>query len=241
MSEKIIILDSVGSTNNYAMELIHRSQARHGMGVFAIEQTAGKGRSNRKWHTEPGANVQVSFITHMAGVSLNDRFCLSMAAALSVWEVVAQYCQENIFVKWPNDVLINDKKAAGILIENVIQGQLWQWAVTGIGLNVNQTKFDADNATSLRLLNSASLDVLAITKDLQAKYLTYLDRWREKGQPDWVDLYNERLYKKGMPAKLQKGNRTFESTIQSVTREGKLITKDVMEHEWDLDEVRIHY
>ncbi|MCO6496572.1 MAG: biotin--[acetyl-CoA-carboxylase] ligase [Chitinophagaceae bacterium] len=239
--DKITILESVDSTNTYAMDWIKSGSAAHGEGVFAIEQTSGKGRGGKKWITEPGANVQISIITQTAGLPLADRFCLSMAAALCVREIVQGFCKDDVFVKWPNDVIVGNRKIAGILIENIIRGHSWEWSVTGIGLNVNQKTFPEGRGTSLLKETSVEQDVPEITRKLRHMFVGWVDRWKETGMTDWIEDYNSHLFKKGQPVKLKKDNRVFESVIQGVTREGKLITRDFMQHEWDLDEVVIQY
>lgn len=238
--DKIVILDRVDSTNTYAMNLVRHGGAAHGKAIFAVEQTAGKGRNERKWFTEPGANVQVSIITRMDGFSLNDRFMLSVAAALAVSEVI-ESCGCKPLVKWPNDVLIGARKAVGILIENSVRGAGWEWAVTGIGLNVNQKKFDSERATSLVLETFREWDVMELTNDIRISLLNHLDRWEKEGPDGLLEAYNTRLFMKGQSVRLKKGNRVFESTIMRVNRVGKLITVDALEHEWDLDEVTIQY
>lgn len=241
--EKFIILDSVESTNNYAMRLAKNGDAKHGFAVFAIDQTEGKGRLGRKWISEPGANVQLSLLTQMEWTSVASQFMLSVAAALSAVDLLKKYIESEVFVKWPNDIFINDRKAAGILIENVIRGSLWQWAVTGIGLNVNQTIFPLDptlmKTTSLALETSRDFDVLQLAMEFRFIFLKYLEDWRRGLQLKWIEHYNSLLYKSGQLVRVEYGNRVFETTIKGVTKEGKLITVDALEREWDLDQVKI--
>lgn len=239
-SEKqMIILDLVGSTNNYAMGLIKNSEAADGISVFAIDQTEGKGRLGRQWISEPGANVHLSIITQMQWASLHNQFFLSMAAALSIVQLVEKICPSQVFVKWPNDIIINDRKAAGILIENVISGHIWQWAVTGIGLNVNQKEFFTGKATSLFNECHQEFDVLQLAADLKEIFLSLIAEWQEGRHFLWIERYNSRLYKSGQSIKLEYGNRIFETKILGVTKEGRLRTKDIFEREWDLDQVKI--
>lgn len=242
-NEKITILNSVESTNNYAMRLVKNDEVKHGAAFFALEQTGGKGRLGRKWISEPGANIQVSFVTRMKWALLSEQFMLSVAAALSAIDLLKKYTDSEVFVKWPNDIFINDMKAAGILIENVVRGKVWQWAITGIGMNINQTRFPNDvginKATSLAVETSNQFDVLQLTSELRAIFLNYLDNWHRGLHLHWMDSYNSQLYKSGQLVKLEYQNRIFESTIKGVTKEGKLITEDALEREWGLDEVKI--
>lgn len=240
-AEKIIILDSVDSTNNYAMGLIKKGSATHSTTVFAIDQTKGKGRRGRAWITEPGANVQFSIVTQMNWASLSDKFFVSMAASLSVARLIRNCCDIEAFVKWPNDIIINDKKAAGILIETVIQGASWQWAVTGIGLNVNQKKFSNEKATSLSIETSRRFDVLLLAGELRNIFLSFLDDWKNGKYQSWLEDYNNRLFKRNQKVKLRSANRVFETLVKGVTREGRLQTEDSFEQEWDIDTAQIRF
>lgn len=238
-AEKIIVLDATDSTNNYAMALIGKGAAKHGSAVFTLDQFEGKGRHEKTWHSEPGKNIILSIITQMQWASLFDQFYLSMAAALSCAELMKRYTKEKIFVKWPNDIFIGDSKAAGILIENVIQGNLWQWAVTGIGINVNQNNFPVElNATSLKKVTGKDFDVLQLCVELREIFLFRMLDWKQ-GKNNWIDEYNNLLYGRGKRIRLQRGNIVFETTLQSVSEKGKLITRDTLEREWNFDEVSI--
>lgn len=239
--QKIIILDSVDSTNNYAMGLIRNGEANHGTGIFAYNQTGGKGRRGRQWISKPGANMQFSIVTQMAWASVEDKFLISMVAALSVLRLLDRHSITEAFVKWPNDIIINDKKAAGILIENVFRGTKWQWAVTGIGLNVNQTKFSDLKATSIALKTKKNFDVLQLSNELKEIFLTYIDDWKAGKKQSWLEDYNNRLFKRNEEVKLQTGNRIFKTKITGVSREGKLQTRDAFEQEWALETASIKF
>lgn len=126
--------DSIGSTNNEALAWA-TSDAKDLSLVIADEQTAGRGRLDRKWYTPPGAALAFSLIlrptadekphlTRIVGLA-----ALAVADALRTRGLVAQ-------VKWPNDVLLNGRKVAGILIESVWSGEDVDYLVIGIGVNV---------------------------------------------------------------------------------------------------------
>lgn len=238
-AEKIIILDATASTNNYAMALISKGEARHGLAVFAIDQFEGKGRQQKVWRSAPGENIILSVVTEMRWAFLSSQFQISVAAALSVAELLMNYCDDKVFVKWPNDIFIGDRKAAGILIENVIHGTLWQWAVTGMGVNINQTNFPPDlKATSLTLNKGKKFDVLKLSVELRDLFLNRIEQWR-LGKNNWLDDYNQMLFGKGKKVRLKKGNIAFDTEIKSVNSGGQLITTDTIEREWNFGEVSI--
>jgi len=184
-SPQLIILEKVDSTNNYAMAMVHNKAINSGDAVFAKEQSSGKGRRSKVWESEKEKNIIISIVAQMQWLPVQEQFKLSMAVALSCMEFLSRYINENVKIKWPNDIFINDSKAGGILIENVIQGNLWQWAIIGIGLNINQVHFNDDklNAISLQQVTGKNYDVVRLVGELHKivlKKITSLKK-RRKG------------------------------------------------------------
>ncbi|MGN6531467.1 MAG: biotin--[acetyl-CoA-carboxylase] ligase, partial [Ginsengibacter sp.] len=175
--ENILILDKVDSTNNYAMALIRKGDGTVIKPVFALEQTRGKGRRGKHWKSIKGANIILSIPLQIQGIAPSDQFQVSVAVALSCFDLFSKYILANLFIKWPNDLFINDSKAGGVLIENVIKGTLWQWAIIGIGLNINQEEFEEFNfkATSLKLATGKKYDVLYLAQELVSLVLKKIE------------------------------------------------------------------
>ena len=148
----IICIEKVDSTNNYAMALIKKGAILSDTCVFAMEQTLGKGRRGKQWIALSGLNITLSIVAEMKWQPISGQFRLSIAVALACREFIASLLNQSVYIKWPNDIFINDSKAAGVLIENILKGTIWQWTVIGIGLNVNQETFDEVDAmvTSLK-------------------------------------------------------------------------------------------
>ncbi len=136
IGSKIIHLESVDSTNNYAANLVHQANCINGTVILADDQYLGKGQRGSEWLTSKGDNLTSSIIIYPDKLAVDDQFYLTCMAALSVVDTLKGYgIQANI--KWPNDIYVNQEKIGGILIENVIQGNLIKTAIIGIGLNVN--------------------------------------------------------------------------------------------------------
>ena len=147
----VLELFSVDSTNNYALGLLRPSHlterqenVKHGWAVFSHEQFAGKGQRGKDWLSKTGENIHLSIIIEPKCLHLQHQFVLIAITALVVRSVFEKYAQSDILIKWPNDIYFQDRKAGGILIENIISGTEWKWAVVGVGLNINQTGFDQD-------------------------------------------------------------------------------------------------
>src|SRR5690242_12101775 len=120
--EPLIALPEVDSTNNYAMARIAEGPVKEGTTWFAWKQTAGKGQRGRPWQSQPGENVLLSTVLRPFRLLPSQQFMLSAAVALGVSDLVSMYAGAAVKIKWSNDVYIGDKKAGGVLIENVIRG-----------------------------------------------------------------------------------------------------------------------
>jgi BirA family biotin operon repressor/biotin-[acetyl-CoA-carboxylase] ligase len=224
-----IELPSVDSTNNYAMGLIHEGVAQHGLTVRAIHQTKGKGQRGKVWETEPGANLSFSIIVK-PGLLLIQSFQLLAATALAVRDELEKVLGDETKIKWPNDLYWRDRKTGGILIENVVRGRQWQWAVIGIGINVNQTKFKGlKNPVSIKQVTGKDTDVLQLAHSIQKAVLKECDQLRQQGFAGIFETYNRQLYKLQQPVRLKKENRILSTKIKGVNTSGQLITGIDME------------
>jgi BirA family transcriptional regulator, biotin operon repressor / biotin---[acetyl-CoA-carboxylase] ligase len=169
-----IELLSVNSTNNYARQQIHGGLAQHGMAIFTHEQVAGKGQRGKKWASEKGMNMALSIIVNPQPLLLAEQFQLSACVAVAAHDFFSQYTSEDATkIKWPNDLYWQDRKAGGILIESGVGSResgvnTWQWAIVGIGININQTSFPADlpNPVSLKQITGKNFTPLELAKEL---------------------------------------------------------------------------
>lgn len=143
---------ALSSTNTYVKKL-DAEEVEQGTVVLADNQLSGRGQYDRKWKSEPGENLTFSMVFKP---QFSEGFhVLTMACALALVEQLKDVEQEACaYIKWPNDVLFNDKKVAGLLTESVFLGNKLERLIIGIGLNVNQQTYHADlsdKATSIRL------------------------------------------------------------------------------------------
>jgi len=233
-------IDSVESTNNYAMQLVHKGLAQHGTAIFALEQTAGKGQRGRRWYAGVGENIILSVILNTSGLQLSNQFLLSMTAAIATYDFFNAYAVDETSVKWPNDLYWRDRKAGGILIENVITGKEWQWAVVGIGININQVIFNDDvaNAVSLKQITGKNYKPVELAKELCIKLQEKYEILLIKENNALVDAYNNVLYKKGETVTLKKNSTVFNCTVKGVNIFGQLITESATEQLFDVGEVQ---
>jgi len=233
------ILDSVDSTNNYAMAKVHAGMATHGMAWFALHQKAGKGQRGKEWISEPGENIILSIVIKPGHMFRVFPFILSAFIANCCQQFLQNITGHNIFIKWPNDLYWRDRKAGGILIENVFTGTEWKWAVIGIGINVNQTVFsnEAIRPVSLVDMTDTNYDPVSLSKQLHSYILEKYNLITSENSDGILEYYNAVLYKKGAVVKLRKNNAVFKTTITEVNEKGQLVAQDVMERQFDFGEV----
>jgi len=252
IGKPFIELQSIDSTNKYAMGLIHgdhlpdgQGEAQHGMAIFTHEQTAGKGQRGKNWASQKDLNIALSILLKPYPLSIPDQFKLSVCIAISAWDLFSKYASVETKIKWPNDIYWRDRKAGGILIENVIQssqsavGSRWQWSVIGIGININQTDFDPDlpNPVSLKQITSKIHKPIDLAKELCSIIEKNYQLLIAGNFMILFNKYQTHLYKKDEKIKLKKGTRVFETTIKGVSETGQLITQHSIEERFEFGEI----
>ena len=231
-------LAEVDSTNNYAMAQALQGTANHGHAWFAWRQTAGKGSRGKSWNATDGQNIILSVLLSPFPLVSAHSFYLSAAVALSAYDFFSSFAGNETSIKWPNDIYWRDRKAAGILIENNMRGNTWQWAVAGMGVNINQTEFSPQlsNPVSLKQITGKTYDIVALAKKLcdclQVRY-----QQLQQDKESILRNYNAVLFKKGENVKLKKGNVVFNCTIKEVNAFGQLEIEDAPQAYVDFGEV----
>lgn len=239
IGQPFVVLPKVDSTNNYAMAQVHAGMAFHGAAYFTFEQTAGKGQRGKSWLTTVGENIMMSIVLQPDKFFAGKPFLLSALVAHTCYQFIKNYAGDSASVKWPNDLYWNDRKAGGLLIENVFRGANWPYAIAGIGINVNQTSFDpgAKNPVSLRQITGREFNVVELAKELCGRLQEGYQAALQRHPSDILDNYMEVLYKRNECVRLKKDNAIFETTILGVSQEGKLLTRDTMDREFSSGEV----
>jgi BirA family biotin operon repressor/biotin-[acetyl-CoA-carboxylase] ligase len=213
----VVHFDVTGSTNDRARELASAG-APHGTVVLAEEQTAGRGRQGRSWVAPRGRTLTLSIVVRFDGGALE---LLPLTAAVAVCEACEEAASVRCAVKWPNDVWIDERKIAGILIEARPQEG---WAVLGIGLNVDTSDEELDaeireSAISLRLASGAPAD-----RELALRAL--LERLEERLKSDrdsMLAAYRERDALHGRQIAWRTGDDTLEGKAEGVDDDGNLV------------------
>lgn len=186
---------SIPSTNQYAVELLSKSNPKPFTVISADFQSAGVGQIGSKWVSEPGQNVLMSIIVYPDFINVSESFKLQFLASMACVEVLTPLVPEHeLSVKWPNDILVDHRKIAGVLIRNIFIGNAIRNSVIGIGLNVNQTQFPntLTDATSLKSIMGKEFSVPEIRQKLFQKFQA-LYRLLEQGK-SLKEVYLMMLY-----------------------------------------------
>jgi BirA family biotin operon repressor/biotin-[acetyl-CoA-carboxylase] ligase len=234
-----IVLDTVDSTNNYAMAKVHAGLSKHGNAYFSSHQTAGKGQRGKQWETSLGVNIALSIVLELTTLNAAQQFQLSAAVALGCFDFFSKHAGDETTIKWPNDIFWRDRKAGGVLIENIFHGKDWRFSIVGIGINVNQVFFDEAliNAVSLKQITGKFFDLVSLAKELHMSVLKRVNQLEKNVFSAMLKEYNEHLFCLQKKVRLKKDTMVFDTQIAGVTEHGQLITMDTSERQFDFGEV----
>ena len=215
------------STNRVAMELGYAGEPE-GAVILAEEQTAGRGRSGRNWHSERGAGLYVTLLLRPR-LSPVQAPLLTMLAGLSAHSAIQAQTGLSAELKWPNDILMDGKKVGGILTEMHAEPTQVRFVIVGIGINTNQEKFPADVAsvaTSLRKESGRTHSRLELLVRLLNEFESDYNRFLREGARYVVDRF-ERVssFASGRRVRVETGFETYFGTTAGLTSDGLLQVK----------------
>lgn len=215
------------STNRVALDLGHAGEPE-GTLVIAEEQTAGRGRAGHKWHSERAAGIYATMLLRPA-IAPAQAPMLTMLAGLSVRAAIQAQTGLQADLKWPNDILLNGKKAGGILTEMYAEPAQIRFVIVGAGINVNSTKFPgelAGIATSLRLetgrVQSRADLLVRLLRQFETDYNSFL---REGAAPVIARFAAASSYTSGKRVRVFAGDGTYTGVTAGITGEGLLRVK----------------
>ena len=218
---RICYREVVGSTMEEARKLAEDGRPE-GAIIVAEEQTAGRGRFKRQWVSPPGQNLSFSIVLRSSSTQMP---YVNMAASLAVAMTVEEFCRLKPCIKWPNDVRVNGRKIAGILIESAIERGEPAHVIVGIGLNVNldpaASREIASTATSLRREMGRPVDRTAVMKVLLRRFdCLYADVKQGRSLKDQWAASLETL---GRTVRVRMQDRVMEGYASHVDERGNLV------------------
>ncbi|MFM1972181.1 MAG: hypothetical protein RL185_863 [Bacteroidota bacterium] len=201
MGEPLIELPLIDSTNIYAMAQIKDGLAKSGSCFRADFQTHGKGQHGRVWESTKGQNLLCTYILELKQLdslkkwSPTHQIGFSAAIALGIRSFFDGYTYGDTKIKRPNDIYWRDRKAGGILIENLVRGTEWTWSVVGIGININQTVFspDAPNPVSLKQITGRDWEILSLQESLTKSLNATILEWQSNGDEKTMQQFDQHI------------------------------------------------
>lgn len=161
MIGKHIHLSEIDSTNDFLLRLQNSGENIDNYVVSADFQTKGKGQSSNIWHSEANKNLLFSVVLSLNFLEASRQFILTQAVSTAIIDVLENLIpNKNFSIKWPNDIYFENKKIAGILISNTINGNYFENSIVGIGFNLNETVFPEwiPNPVSLKQISNTNFD-----------------------------------------------------------------------------------
>lgn len=227
MELKIYEYESLGSTNDKAMQLV-KEGCKEGTVVISHEQTKGRGRRGRDWSSKKGEGIYMSIVLRPE-LSPNQCPMLTLVAALAVTKVFLEMEGVEAKIKWPNDIVINGKKLCGILTEMSMNGMEMEAVIVGIGINVHQKAFQGElqeKATSLDLESGVYYPRELLQQEVLKEFENYYKRFLETGdfrllQPE----YESHLVNKGKQVVVLDPKGKQEGIAKGITTKGELIVE----------------
>jgi BirA family biotin operon repressor/biotin-[acetyl-CoA-carboxylase] ligase len=214
----------VGSTNDVALELGHAG-APHGTVVIAEQQTAARGRMGRSWHSEKASGIYVSVLLRPA-LAPASAALLTLVAGLAVREAVVEQTGYEPDLRWPNDLLLEGRKIAGILTEMHAEPGQIHFVVIGIGINVNHESFPAELAevaTSLRLVTGRTHSRLELLVKLLLQLEAYYNRFMSDGATGILKRFSQvSSYACGKRVRIRTATESFTGTTDGLEPTGLL-------------------
>ena len=241
---QIIKLNATDSTNNYLKQLLIDTALQDFCVVASNDQTKGKGQMGAEWVSEKGKNLTFSVLKTKPTLELHRQFLLSILVSLSIVKTLDNYNVPNLAIKWPNDILSDHHKIAGILIENIVKANQIEFSVIGIGLNVNQEVFEGLlKVSSLKSILGMPIDTDELLHKLIKNLQYYFRLFTEKGEEILNAEYDSYLFRKDKPSTFELPDKSlFTGIIRGVTDVGKLRVQMVnATKEFDLKQLKLLY
>lgn len=231
----IIEIESANSTNDYLINQAENNELDNFTTIVAEEQLNGKGQIGNSWESEKNKNLTFSIYTKPA-IEIQDMFLISKSISISLIKSLLTY-NIKAKIKWPNDIYVDDKKIAGILIENQFIGSKIKHSIIGVGLNINQTVFksDAPNPISMKNLTSIELSTNEVLSNILLAFTNTYTQLKNSSYDALNSEYFNNLYRQNSFHKYKENGLVFEAQIIDVKNDGQLLLKT------KADEIKAYY
>jgi BirA family biotin operon repressor/biotin-[acetyl-CoA-carboxylase] ligase len=224
MGKELVFVPECHSTNSLALDRTTKDFFE-GLVIITSNQTSGRGQRGNTWYSEPGQNLTFTIALKPSFLAAKDQFYLNIFTSLAVFDMLSEKLSSTIAIKWPNDLLVDEKKVCGILIENQIQGQQVSKSLVGLGLNVNQLEFSLPAATSMSAVGGGPFGLqdifeLLLTR-LEQRYL----QLRNGGEDVLRSEYLSHLYRLNETHMYMANDAALNGRITGIDDHGRLMVE----------------
>ncbi len=219
-------IEQLESTNDYLWEYASQNQLADFFTVSTAFQSKGKGQSESIWESEKDQNILMSTLVNPHALLAENAFQISRWASVAIVSYLDNKGIDNISIKWPNDIYIDSRKIAGILIQNSISGQMLSKSMVGIGLNVNQSTFNNSIPNPISLIQQTLTnfnitdEIDLLIKEMQTHYM-----WVINNPQLLIDTYHQLLFQKEEWYNYESKGVQFKGKIKGVNQFGQLIVE----------------
>lgn len=222
-----VFFEELDSTNEEAKRQA-QAGAESGLLIVADKQTKGKGRRGRSWESPAGSNIFMSLLLRPT-LKMESASMITLVMALSVSEAITEMTGLSALIKWPNDIVENKRKTAGILTELFMDGDGSWYLICGVGINVNQKSFPrelAETATSLFLESDTETDRRKLIEKVMERFdENYRTFCKKETMEDLMEAYNTLLVNKDAAVRVLDPKGEYEGMALGINREGELLVK----------------
>lgn len=241
----IIKLNAIDSTNSYLRALSIEKKLDDYTAVVTNHQTHGRGQMGRVWSSETHKNLTFSVFKDISNMYIEHPFYISMVTSLAILKTLQGFNIPKLSVKWPNDILSENKKICGILIENVIKHNNLYASILGIGLNVNQTTFkNLPKASSLLTITGTVFNLDEILNSMLLNLKSFFLELEYGNLDDLKSEYENYLFRKNKPSTFKNAEGLlFSGFIKAISVSGNLqvLLEDGIVKEYDLKDISLLY
>jgi BirA family biotin operon repressor/biotin-[acetyl-CoA-carboxylase] ligase len=226
IGSNIIFLPEIDSTNDLIKKYLINNVSE-GLVVVAEAQTGGRGRRGRSWHSPPETGVYLSTLLK-PDLEMSKLSIITLLAGVAAILTINEFSNQNAYLKWPNDILIDSKKVCGLLCEMIKKNRAPNGVIIGIGINVNQVPEQFPDhlkniATSIRTVNGFPIDRLAVIQsfltNLDREYQAYLNEGENSVIKKWS--LNTKLF--GKKVSIKHGSNITTGSAMRLDELGRLV------------------
>ena len=242
MNPYFLHLTSIESTNAFLLEKAETQNVVNYV-VYADYQSHGKGMGNNTWESEPLKNLTFSMALDTAFIDVANQFQISQTVAVALHRCLSEYVDtDGLQVKWPNDILFENRKLAGVLISNILKDNNMSLSVIGIGLNVNQTRFMdwPTNPVSMKMITGMDYDLKSVLDDIVDKIMSEVESLKSGYYQQINEYYLSKLYRYRQWGSYLVGNDEKRLFMKGLDKFGRILLcdSDSVEYAFDVKQIK---